>query len=270
MRLGTPKQQCRARPGRQRGNRGCVAGGGSERFGVVICMAAGVALSAPAARFPSLFRWARSGRFQDDEHVGSPGVGRTRPRAGCATGEARPRCAAAIPGQPGFHVNVGDGFLLRTPIRVVAPDTLPTTESRGEARPQLRGDLHRHPGEVAGPGPELSCRHRTSQKSTGWVEDPLTYRGQAALVDLREFSPPAPRTNLFGAVTRIPPLPGAGRPLRYRHQRVLLDQHADHHHLSDAEGAGQMFGVDLGCWPTRRAARTVGRLEQHFFGAKPS
>src|SRR5690606_2634978 len=103
----------------------------------------------------------------------------------------------------------------------------------------------------------------------GWVEDPETYPIQPkahSLEFLREVAHLRPRTNLFGAVTRI------------RHTLAMAVHRYFHRNgyywistpivtTSDAEGAGQMFRVstlDLANLPRRGDGGVDFR--QDFFG----
>lgn len=80
---------------------------------------------------------------------------------------------------------------------------------------------------------------------TGWVEDPLTYPMQPkqhSLEYLREFAHLRPRTNLFGAVTRIRHCLSMAVH-RFFHERGFYWISTPIITTSDAEGAGQMFRV---------------------------
>ena len=66
----------------------------------------------------------------------------------------------------------------------------------------------------------------------GWVDDPETYPiqpKQHSLEFLREVAHLRPRTNLFGAVARVRHYDRERDPPLLRPERLLLDQHADHH-----------------------------------------
>jgi asparaginyl-tRNA synthetase len=141
-------------------------------------------------------------------------------------------------------VNVSDGSCF-APIQVVAPDTLPNYESEVKHLTTgcaviCTGTLVKSQGQ--GQSFELQA---SAVEVPGWVEDPLTYPMQPkqhSLEYLREFAHLRPRTNLFGAVTRI------------RHCLSMAVHRFFHEHgfywistpiitTSDAEGAGQMFRV---------------------------
>jgi len=85
----------------------------------------------------------------------------------------------------------------------------------------------------------------TAVEVVGWVEDPLTYPIQPKPMTpefLREVAHLRPRTNLFGAVTRIRDcLAKAAH--RYFHENGFYWISTPIVTTSDAEGAGQMFRV---------------------------
>ncbi len=141
-------------------------------------------------------------------------------------------------------VNVSDGSCFAS-IQVVAPNTLGNYES--EVKHLTAGCAVIATGTlVASQGQGQSFEIQASAvRVVGWVEDPETYPIQPkahSLEFLREVAHLRPRTNLFGAVTRV---------------RNCLSQavHRYFHHngycwistpiitTSDAEGAGQMFRV---------------------------
>ena len=141
-------------------------------------------------------------------------------------------------------VNVSDGSCF-APIQVVAPATLANYEA--EVKRLTAGCSVIATGTLTpsqGQGQSFEIQANTIEV-VGWVEDPETYPIQPkahSLEFLREVAHLRPRTNLFGAVTRI---------------RNCLAQavHRFFHHdgfcwistpiitTSDAEGAGQMFRV---------------------------
>ena len=106
---------------------------------------------------------------------------------------------------PLSFVHVSDGSCF-APIQVVATNALPNFES--EARKLTagcavvaRGTLVASQGK--GQSYEIQATHL---EVVGWVEDPETYPIQPkahSLEFLREVAHLRPRTNLFGAVTRI-------------------------------------------------------------------
>ena len=97
----------------------------------------------------------------------------------------------------------------------------------------------------------------------GWVEDPETYPIQPkahSLEFLREVAHLRPRTNLFGAVTRIRHCL-AQAVHRFFHEQGFYWINTPIITTSDAEGAGQMFRVstlDLANLP--RDGERRGRL----------
>jgi asparaginyl-tRNA synthetase len=141
-------------------------------------------------------------------------------------------------------VNVSDGSCF-APIQVVAPSDLDNYES--EVRRLSAGCAVIATGTLStsqGQGQSFEIQ-ATAIEVLGWVDDPETYPIQPkahSLEFLREVAHLRPRTNLFGAVTRI------------RHclaQAVHRFFHEDGFYwintpiitTSDAEGAGQMFRV---------------------------
>ncbi len=165
-------------------------------------------------------------------------------------------------------VNVSDGSCF-APIQVVAPSTLGNYESEIKRLTAgcaviARGRLVQSQGQ--GQSYEIQAE---AIEVVGWVEDPETYPIQPkahSLEFLREVAHLRPRTNLFGAVTRI------------RHCLAQAVHRFFHEHgfywintpivtTSDAEGAGQMFRVstlDLANLP--RGADGEVDFSRDFFG----
>ena len=165
-------------------------------------------------------------------------------------------------------VNVSDGSCF-APIQVVAPSTLSNYESEirhltAGCSVVARGTLV--PSQGQGQSFEIQAE---AIQVVGWVEDPETYPIQPkahSLEFLREVAHLRPRTNLFGAVTRI------------RHCLAMAVHRFFHEHgfywintpivsTSDAEGAGQMFRIstlDLANLP-RDGAGNVD-FSRDFFG----
>ncbi len=141
-------------------------------------------------------------------------------------------------------VNVSDGSCF-APIQVVAPETLGNYES--EVKRLTAGCSVVATGTlVASQGQGQSFEIQAeSIEVVGWVEDPETYPIQPkahSLEFLREVALLRPRTNLFGAVTRIRHcLAQAAH--RYFHQHGYYWINTPVITTSDAEGAGQMFRV---------------------------
>ncbi|HEX7324105.1 MAG TPA: asparagine--tRNA ligase [Rhodanobacteraceae bacterium] len=165
-------------------------------------------------------------------------------------------------------VNVSDGSCF-APLQVVAPASLPNYASEVQKLSAgcsivARGTLVASQGK--GQAFELRA---TAIDVIGWVDDPETYPIQPKQHSpefLREVAHLRPRTNLFGAVSRV------------RHSMM----HAVHNHLSregffwvntplitasDAEGAGDMFRVstlDLANLP--RDGKGAIDFSKDFFG----
>nr|WP_298122199.1 asparagine--tRNA ligase [uncultured Pseudoxanthomonas sp.] len=141
-------------------------------------------------------------------------------------------------------VNVSDGSCF-APIQVVAPDSLSNYES--EIKHLTTGCAVVATGTLVpsqGQGQSFEIQ-ASSIEVVGWVEDPLTYPMQPkqhSLEYLREFAHLRPRTNLFGAVTRIRnSLAQAVH--RFFHENGYFWISTPIITTSDAEGAGQMFRV---------------------------
>ncbi len=141
-------------------------------------------------------------------------------------------------------VNVSDGSCF-APIQVVAPATLPNYESEVKhlttgCAVVATGTLT--PSQGQGQAFEIQA---SKVEVVGWVEDPLTYPMQPkqhSLEYLREFAHLRPRTNLFGAVTRIRDCL-AKAVHRFFHEQGFYWISTPIITTSDAEGAGQMFRV---------------------------
>lgn len=141
-------------------------------------------------------------------------------------------------------VNVSDGSCF-DPIQVVAPAALDNYESaikRLSAGCSViaTGTLVRSQGQ--GQAFEIQA---SAIEVVGWVEDPETYPIQPkphSLEFLREVAHLRPRTNLFGAVTRIRHCLSQAVH-RFFHERGYYWISTPIITASDAEGAGQMFRV---------------------------
>jgi asparaginyl-tRNA synthetase len=141
-------------------------------------------------------------------------------------------------------VNVSDGSCFAS-IQVVAPNTLGNYES--EVKHLTAGCAVIATGTlVASQGQGQSFEIQASAvQVVGWVEDPETYPIQPkahSLEFLREVAHLRPRTNLFGAVTRIRNCLSQAVH-RYFHQHGYCWISTPIITTSDAEGAGQMFRV---------------------------
>ncbi|MFL5040070.1 MAG: asparagine--tRNA ligase [Xanthobacteraceae bacterium] len=141
-------------------------------------------------------------------------------------------------------VNVSDGSCFAA-IQVVAPDTLANYESEvkhlGTACAVIAtGTLV--PSQGQGQSFEIQA---TGIEVVGWVEDPLTYPMQPkqhSMEYLREYAHLRPRTNLFGAITRIRHCMAMAIH-RFFHEREFYWVNTPIISTSDAEGAGQMFRI---------------------------
>jgi asparaginyl-tRNA synthetase len=165
-------------------------------------------------------------------------------------------------------VNVSDGSCF-APVQVVAPATLGNYDD--EVRRLTAGCSVVVSGTVAasqGQGQRFEIQ-ATRVEVVGWVEDPETYPIQPkahSLEFLREVAHLRPRTNLFGAVTRIRHCL-AQAVHRYFHEQGFFWVNTPVITTSDAEGAGQMFRVstlDLANLP--RDGRGAVDFGRDFFG----
>ena len=165
-------------------------------------------------------------------------------------------------------VNLSDGSCF-APIQVVAPTTLANYESEIKRLSAgcgviATGTLTASQG--AGQSFEIQA---TSIEVTGFVEDPETYPIQPkahSLEFLREVAHLRPRTNLFGAVTRIRHCL-AQAVHRFFHERGFYWISTPIVTTSDAEGAGEMFRVstlDLANLP--RDDKGAIDFSRDFFG----
>ncbi len=165
-------------------------------------------------------------------------------------------------------VAVSDGSCFH-PIQVVAPATLDNYE--GEIKHLTAGCAVLATGTLVpsqGQGQAYEIQ-ATSILVVGWVEDPLTYPMQPkqhTMEYLREFAHLRPRTNLFGAVTRIRHCMAMAIH-RFFHTEGFYWINTPIISTSDAEGAGQMFRIstlDMANLPRT----TDGEIDysQDFFG----
>ena len=163
------------------------------------------------------------------------------PEGGKVTVRGWVRTVRASAGLAFVNVSDGSGF---APIQVVATDALANFDELKRLTPGCSviatGTLAKSQGK--GQGLEIQAE---AVEVVGWVEDPLTYPIQPKPMSpefLREVAHLRPRTNLFGAVTRI------------RHCLAMAVHRFFHENgfywistpiitTSDAEGAGQMFRV---------------------------
>ena len=141
-------------------------------------------------------------------------------------------------------VQISDGSCF-APIQIVANDALPNYES--EVKRLSAGCAVVATGTlVASQGKGQSFEIQATEVDVvGWVEDPETYPIQPkphTLEFLREVAHLRPRTNLFGAVTRIRHCL-AQAIHRYFHENGFYWINTPIISTSDAEGAGQMFRI---------------------------
>ncbi|MBS0568610.1 MAG: asparagine--tRNA ligase [Proteobacteria bacterium] len=141
-------------------------------------------------------------------------------------------------------VNVSDGSCF-DPIQVVAPNTLANYAdviARLTAGCAVIATGTLVPSQGKGQAFEIQA---TKVDVVGWVEDPETYPIQPkahTMEYLREVAHLRPRTNTFGAVTRVRDCL-AKAVHRYFHERGFFWINTPIITASDAEGAGQMFRV---------------------------
>lgn len=165
-------------------------------------------------------------------------------------------------------VHVSDGSCF-APIQVVATDALANYEDEirklsAGCAVVARGTLV--PSQGKGQSYEIQA---SKVEVVGWVEDPETYPIQPkahSLEFLRDVAHLRPRTNLFGAVTRIRHCL-AQAVHRFFHEQGFYWVNTPIVTTSDAEGAGQMFRVstlDMANLP-RDAAGQVD-FTRDFFG----
>jgi asparaginyl-tRNA synthetase len=165
-------------------------------------------------------------------------------------------------------VNLSDGSCF-DPIQVVAPAELANYES--EVKKLSAGCAVIATGKlIASQGQGQSFElQATSVEVVGWVDDPETYPIQPkahSLEFLREVAHLRPRTNLFGAVTRIRHCL-AQAVHRFFHENGFYWVNTPIISTSDAEGAGQMFRIstlDLANLP--RTADGKVDFSRDFFG----
>src|SRR3546814_402069 len=165
-------------------------------------------------------------------------------------------------------VNVSDGSCF-APIQVVAPSALANYED--EVKHLTAGCSVIATGTLVpsqGQGQSFEIQAE-SIEVVGWVDDPETYPIQPkahSLEFLREVAHLRPRTNLFGAVTRIRDCL-AKATHRYFHENGYYWITTPSSTTSDAEGAGQMFRVstlDMANLP--RDGKGEVDFDRDFFG----
>ena len=165
-------------------------------------------------------------------------------------------------------INISDGSCF-APIQVIAPAILSNYET--EVKRLSASCSVRATGVVAvseGQGQNFELQ-ATDIEVVGWVEDPETYPIQPkahSLEFLREVAHLRPRTNLFGAVTRIRHCL-AQAVHRFYHEQGFYWVNTPIITTSDAEGAGQMFRVstlDMANLP--RDSKGAVDFSKDFFG----
>ena len=165
-------------------------------------------------------------------------------------------------------VQVSDGSCF-APIQVVANDTLGNYES--EVKHLSAGCAVIATGTLAasqGKGQAVEIQ-ASRIEVVGWVEDPETYPiqpKQHSMEFLREVAHLRPRTNLFGAVTRIRHCL-AQAIHRFFHENGFYWVNTPIISTSDAEGAGQMFRIStLDMMNLPRTADGQVDFSRDFFG----
>ena len=141
-------------------------------------------------------------------------------------------------------VHISDGSC-QSPIQVVAPATLPNYAAEVQrltagCAVSATGTLV--PSQGKGQAFEVQAE---SLEVVGWVDDPETYPIQPkahTMEFLREVAHLRPRTNTFGAITRVRDCL-AHAIHRYFHEHGFFWVNTPIITASDAEGAGQMFRV---------------------------
>jgi asparaginyl-tRNA synthetase len=165
-------------------------------------------------------------------------------------------------------VNLSDGSCF-DPIQIVAPNSLSNYE--GEVKRLTAGCAVVATGTLTpSQGQGQAFELQASQvEVVGWVDDPETYPIQPkahSLEFLREVAHLRPRTNLFGAVTRIRHCL-AQAVHRFFHENGFYWVNTPIISTSDAEGAGQMFRIstlDLANLP--RTPQGAVDFSKDFFG----
>ncbi len=165
-----------------------------------------------------------------------------------------------------IHVNDGSCF---DPLQVVAPGELENYEN--EIQHLTAGCAVEADGELVeskGRGQSVEIQ-ATAIRVVGWVEDPDTYPIQPkrhTYEYLREVAHLRPRTNTFGAVTRVRNCL-AQATHRFFHERGYYWIATPIITASDAEGAGELFRVstlDLANLP--RTGEGQPDFSRDFFG----
>jgi asparaginyl-tRNA synthetase len=165
-------------------------------------------------------------------------------------------------------VTISDGSCF-DPIQVVAPALLNNYES--EVKRLSTGCGVIATGIlVASQGKGQSFEIQASKiEVVGWVEEPLTYPMQPkqhTMEYLREYAHLRPRTNLFGAVTRLRNCMSQAVH-RFFHEEGFCWVNTPIITTSDAEGAGQMFRIStLDMMNLPRTEKGEIDFSKDFFG----
>ena len=168
-------------------------------------------------------------------------------------------------------ISVHDGSCF-DPIQVVAPADLPNYSE--EVQKLTTGCSVICTGELVesqGRGQRFEIQ-ATDVEVCGWVEDPDTYPIQPkrhSFEFLREVAHLRPRTNTFGAITRVRHV-AAQAIHRYFHENGFFWINTPIITASDAEGAGNMFRVST-LDMTNLPHNEQGGIdyEQDFLAARP-
>ena len=165
-------------------------------------------------------------------------------------------------------VNVSDGSC-QDPLQVVAPNSLGNYE--GEVLRLTAGCSVIATGElVASQGKGQSYELKADRvEVVGWVEDPESYPVSPkahSMEYLREIAHLRPRTNTFGAISRVRHTM-AQAIHRYFHERGFFWVNTPIITASDCEGAGQMFRVStLDAMNLPRTEQGRVDWQKDFFG----
>jgi len=165
-------------------------------------------------------------------------------------------------------IHVYDGTHIK-PFQLVADNTLDNYEE--EIKRLTTGCSIEAEGtlvESQGKGQSVELQAETI-RVIGWVEDPKSYPVQTkrhTMEFLREVAHLRPRTNVFGAVTRVRHCLSQAVH-RFFHENGFYWIHTPIVTASDCEGAGEMFGVStLDMMNLPRGEKGEVDFSQDFFG----
>jgi asparaginyl-tRNA synthetase len=141
-------------------------------------------------------------------------------------------------------VHLSDGSCFDS-LQVVVPNTLPNYAS--EVQKLSSGCAVTAAGRLVQSPAQGQARELQAERIAvrGWIEDPLTYPIQpkkSSYEHLREVAHLRPRTNTFGAVTRVRHCLAMAIH-RFFHERGFVWVHTPIITASDCEGAGALFRV---------------------------